>query len=134
MKICLCGSTRFMEQFNAANQELTLAGHIVYSVAYASSQHRNDGISVEQKIMLDLVHLRKIKESECVVVVGSNADGSAYIGESTRRELLWAAVWGIPVRFYDRETQHELCFETGPIGIHDDNMTAFPPARAEIEA
>ncbi len=111
MKICLCGSTRFMEQFNAVNQLLTLQGHIVYSVAYASSQHRNDGISDEQKIALDLVHLRKILESDSVVVVGRQVDGSLYIGESTRREILWASLWEKQIHFWTKEI--EASFKQG---------------------
>jgi hypothetical protein len=103
MKICLCGSTRFMDQFNAVNQLLTLQGHIVYSVAYASSQHRNDGITDEQKIALDLVHLRKIMESDAIVVVGLQENGSMYIGDSTRREIMWANLWNKSTHFWDKE-------------------------------
>lgn len=132
MKICLCGSTRFMAEFNRANVELSLAGHIVYSVATST---KGDFIPTEQqKTMLDLVHLRKIKESDQVIVVGRNPDGSAYIGESTRRELMWAAVWSIPVRFYDEANAHDLLNEQSPLARHDDDLTEFPPATEEIEA
>lgn len=107
MKICLCGSTRFMEEFNRVNQLLTLQGHIVYSVAYASSQHRNDGISDEQKIILDLVHLRKIMESDAIIVIGRQKDGSMYIGDSTRREILWSQLWEKYLYFWTEEVESQ---------------------------
>ena len=37
--------------------------------------------------MLDLVHLRKIQESDAVVLV---TDETGYYGDSTKRELIWA--------------------------------------------
>mgnify|MGYP001616335170 CR=1 FL=1 len=131
MKICLCGSTRFMSEFHRANVELSLAGHIVYSVATST---KGDFIpSPDQKTMLDLVHLRKVKESDYVVVVGRNADGSAYIGESTRREIMWASVWRIPVLFYDESNQHELLNEMSPLANVDEILTTFPPKNEEID-
>lgn len=42
--------------------------------------------SEQEKIILDLVHLRKIQESEAIVVI--NPGG--YIGFSTKREIMWA--------------------------------------------
>lgn len=104
MKICLCGSTRFMDQFNAVNALLTLQGHIVYSVAMVSSQASSQEVSNEQKTILDLVYLRKILESDSVVVVGRQKDDSMYIGESTRREILWASLWNKSVYFWNQET------------------------------
>ncbi len=90
MKLCLIGSTRFMDLYTNFNQRLTRAGHIVYSVAMISSSQRgHDGPNLTdlEKTRLDLVHLKKILESEGVVIV---TDGSGYIGDSTRRELDWA--------------------------------------------
>lgn len=107
MKICLCGSTRFMEQFNAANRFLTLNGHIVYSVAVSSSQVQSE-VTNEQKIVLDLVHLRKIIESDAVVVVGQQDDGSVYIGDSTRREILWASLWNKWISYWSEERNEEF--------------------------
>lgn len=88
MKICLCGSTRFMDQFHEANVSLTLAGHVVYSVA--TSTKRDFQPTEEQKLVLDMVHLRKIEESEAIMVVGYREDGSTYLGESTTREIAFA--------------------------------------------
>lgn len=100
MKICLCGSTRFMDQFNAANRLLTLAGHVVYSVATASSGDHPQ-LTMDEKLLLDAVHLSKIDESEAVVIVGRQEDGTMYIGDSTRREMMYARVREKNVYFYD---------------------------------
>lgn len=99
MKICLCGSTKFMDQFHQANMALSLQGHVVYSVA--TSVHGDFKPTDDQKLALDMVHLRKIHESDAVVVVGRQEDGSMYIGESTRREILYANVWGKRIHFWD---------------------------------
>lgn len=88
MKITLCGSTRFKAEYEDANFKLTLAGHIVYSCACMTHA---DGIELtdQQKEHLDLVHLKKILESDAIVVVGE-IDGVPYLGASTSREVEWA--------------------------------------------
>src|SRR5690606_25227163 len=51
------------------------------------------------KEVLDLVHLRKITESDVVVLI---TDKEGYIGDSTRRELIWACLEKkeiVPVRY-----------------------------------
>jgi hypothetical protein len=99
MKLCLIGSTRFMPQYIEANRQLTLQGHIVYTVATisTSSAESKSDITEADKQILDLVHLRKIQESDGVVLV---TDESGYVGFSTRRELQWAQMNGI--RIYQR--------------------------------
>ena len=88
MKLCLVGSSRFMDQYRAVNRELTLLGHVVYTITTISTSiaNENERPSEEEKIMLDLVHLRKIQESDGVVLI---TDESGYYGESTKRELMW---------------------------------------------
>lgn len=81
MKITLCGSTRFGDAFRDWNLILTLAGHIVYSVA--GFGHEGDVFAEEDKQRLDLIHLEKISQSDAVVVL--NVGG--YYGDSTRREI-----------------------------------------------
>lgn len=100
MKICLCGSTRFMDQFNAANRSLTLAGHVVYSVAAVSTGNHSE-ITHDEKLALDAVHLSKIEESDAIMVVGRQEDGSMYIGDSTRREVMFARLRDKQVYFFD---------------------------------
>lgn len=82
--ITLCGSTRFKEDFERVNRELTLAGNIVISVGCFG--HSGDVFSDEQKIMLDDIHKRKIDMADAIYVI--NKDG--YIGSSTRSEINYA--------------------------------------------
>ena len=105
MKLCLIGSSRFKQTYDEYNAQLTLAGHVVYSIAVVSSSVtmaeagslERTGIAPEepltsrQKEVLDLVHLRKILESEAVVVITNK---ERYVGDSTRRELAWAQILG----------------------------------------
>ncbi len=91
MKITLCGSTRFHERFQELNEKLTAMGHVVYTVAFARTPGQRQP-TPEEKEILDLVHLRKIAESEAIIVIGMQEDGSFYIGDSTRREILWASI------------------------------------------
>lgn len=93
MKLTLCGSTRFREAFVKTNADLTLKGHIVYSLGMFAKQASDVGkpdenplITDHDKVILDLVHLNKIEHSDGIVVL--NVDG--YIGDSTYREMLWA--------------------------------------------
>lgn len=92
--VCLCGSTRFRDQFAAVNRELTLAGRIV--IAPGVFAHA-DGvpISEQEKTALDALHLAKIDLADEVFVV--NVDG--YIGSSTAGEIAYATGRGTPVRY-----------------------------------
>jgi hypothetical protein len=86
MKICLIGSSRFRDKYDEMNKRLSLGGHVVYSIAMVST---GNTLEPDQKETLDLVHLRKIQESEAVVLI---TDEDGYIGESTRREIKWATM------------------------------------------
>lgn len=97
MRITLCGSTRFRLEYEALNRQLSLSGHTVYSVA--AFGHSGDELTENEKEMLDLVHLKKIMESDCIMVVGSQGQGIPYIGDSTRREIRWARMLGKGVYF-----------------------------------
>lgn len=98
--VCLCGSTRFFQQFMEHNYKETMQGNIVLSVGFfmhsASSVHGEGvGISPEEKITLDELHKRKIDLADEVLVI--NVDG--YIGESTRSEIAYAETIGVPIRY-----------------------------------
>src|SRR5260221_14621420 len=97
MKICLCGSAKFEDQFHSWDEKLTLAGHVVYSLAiYPSSKGGvKDWMDEKTKILLDLIHLAKIEESDAIVVLNVGS----YVGDSTRREIEWARIRGKQV-FY----------------------------------
>ena len=86
--ITLCGSTRFKEDFERVNRELTLLGNIVISVGCFG--HAGDTFTEEQKVMLDDIHKRKIDMSDAIYVI--NKDG--YIGASTRSEIKYAIAHG----------------------------------------
>ncbi|WP_433008605.1 hypothetical protein [Kribbella sp. CA-294648] len=98
--VCICGSARFLDEMQAANRELTLAGVIVVApgVFPRAGDHEADGlISDEQKAALGALHMRKIDLADRVLVV--NPGG--YIGESTSREIAYARAAGKPISFTD---------------------------------
>lgn len=95
MKITLCGSTKFKEEFVQLNRDLSKKGHVVYSVSCFG--HSGDTLTEEEKITLDLVHLRKILESDAIYVI--NKDG--YIGFSTKREIEWATMLGKSIYYME---------------------------------
>ena len=82
--ITLCGSTRFKEDFERVNRELTLQGNIVISVGCFG--HSGDVFSEADKIMLDDIHKRKIDMADAIYVINKNG----YIGESTKSEIKYA--------------------------------------------
>lgn len=90
--VCICGSTRFVEEMRAANRDLTFAGVIVVAPGEAGELITN-----EQKAALDDLHLRKIDLADRVLVV--NPGG--YVGESTGREIAYAHATGKPISFTD---------------------------------
>lgn len=90
--LCLCGSTRFLDDFHDTNTMLTRAGFSIITISMALPKGP-DGSETETglKEMLDLVHFNKILRSDGIVVIG---DG--YIGRSTAREIVWASMQGKP--------------------------------------
>ena len=101
--VCLCGSTRFYEQFQKSNYEETMAGKIVLSVGfYPHAQKKvhhseNVGCTPEQKVKLDELHKRKIDLADEVLVL--NVGG--YIGASTRSEIDYAEDRCKPIRYLE---------------------------------
>jgi hypothetical protein len=93
--VCLCGSTKFKDAFLGANMEFTLKGQIVLSVG--AYMHADKLLLAEEKIGLDLLHLRKIDLAHSVYVL--NVGG--YIGTSTARELAYCIFTGKPYRFLE---------------------------------
>lgn len=128
-KICLIGSTRFMDQFNAANVAPTLKGHVVYSVA--TSTKGDFQPTADQKLVLDLVHLEKIDESDVVMVVGREEDGSVYIGESTRRELLFANMRDKEVFFWIPGKEENI---GGPVDAFEKHLESAAETTVERAA
>ena len=98
--VCICGSTRFVDEMSAANRDLTFAGVIVVAPGVflrAEDHEADESITNEQKTALDALHLRKIDLADRVLVV--NPGG--YVGESTSREIAYAQATGKPITFTD---------------------------------
>ena len=89
--ITLCGSTKFKEDFERVNRELTLAGNIVISVG--AFGHSGDSFTDDQKVMLDDIHKRKIDMADAIYVINKGG----YIGESTKSEIKYALEHNKPV-------------------------------------
>jgi hypothetical protein len=111
--VCLCGSTRFYDEFRRANLRLTLAGQIVLSIGCDT---RSDGDLAaagelgtdlpDLKARLDALHKRKIDLADYVLVL--NVGG--YIGASTRSEIAYAAAARTPVTYLEPGAE-----VTGPV-------------------
>jgi len=100
--VCLCGSTRFMDVFAAANSSETRAGNIVLAVGCdmrtdPAVADMSTGERVTLKVALDELHLDKIDMADEVLVL--NVGG--YVGESTMREVQYARDLGKPVRYWE---------------------------------
>jgi len=95
--VCLCGSTRFSEAFRTANLKETLNGKIVLSIGCDFKSDDALGLTEEDKVRLDELHLRKIDLADEVLIL--NVDD--YIGESTRKELHYALKNGKQIRFLE---------------------------------
>ncbi len=93
--ITLCGSTRFKEDFERINRELTLQGNIVISVGCFG--HAGDVFTDAQKEMLDDIHKRKIDMADEIFVINKDK----YIGASTRSEIEYAILHDKPVRYME---------------------------------
>lgn len=101
--VVLCGSTRFYDEFQRANYDLTMEGKIVLSVGFyphAKDRHgHGEGVGHDssEKVALDELHKRKIDLADRVLVL--NVGG--YIGESTRGEIAYAIATGCPVDYME---------------------------------
>ena len=97
--VCLCGSTRFEEEYRRLNLEFTLKDYIVLSVGCMSHSQAELAklITPEIKERLDRLHLHKIQLADEVFII--NKDG--YIGESTRREIQYAGILGKEITYLE---------------------------------
>lgn len=92
--VCLCGSTKFKDEFLEANYRETMQGHIVLSVG--SFMHADGRVHSEKaKLGLDDLHKRKIDLADEVLVINVNG----YIGSSTKSEIEYTLAQGKPVRY-----------------------------------
>lgn len=97
--ITLCGSTKFKNEINRANELLTLQGYLVISLGvFGHTDFLNINWSETPiKEKLDRLHLAKIDLADeiCVINVGD------YIGESTKKEIEYALATGKIVWYWE---------------------------------
>lgn len=102
--VCLCGSTRFMEAWQAANLSETLAGRIVLSIGCNTKSdadlQRLGSLTAGKKVELDELHKRKIDLADEVLIL--NVGG--YVGESTRSEIEYAKRHHKPIRWLEPDS------------------------------
>jgi hypothetical protein len=94
--VCLCGSTRFKEEFETANFNETMQGNIILSVG-AFMHADSIPITDSQKEKLDKLHKQKIDLADEILVL--NVGG--YIGSSTKSEIEYALQTGKTVRYLE---------------------------------
>ena len=113
--VTLCGSTRFKDEFEQANKDLTLKGYVVLSVGYFGHKETTPPTN-DQKRMLDQLHLDKIEMSHEILVL--NVGG--YIGYSLTREIAYAAF------------KHKKVVFLEPDKVTEEHRTACLQAMAEF--
>lgn len=105
--VCLCGSTRFHEQFRIINLKLTMQGHIILSIGVDTKSDTDllmaGEITEAHKDMLDSLHKHKIDLADEIFVINEFYDGQPYIGSSTRSEIEYARHQGKPIRWLHPE-------------------------------
>jgi hypothetical protein len=95
--ICLCGSTKFKKQFIEQQEKITMDGNIFLTVGFFGHADKKE-LTEDEKIFLDVLHLRKIELSDSILVINVND----YIGESTKREIKFAESLGKKIIYLER--------------------------------
>ena len=97
--VCLCGSTRFMEQFFEVGWKFTLENWIVLSVGVCkhAEHHGAEALGLDVADRLDELHLHKIDLADLIYIL--NVDG--YIGKSTRKEIDYAEKIGKTIEYLE---------------------------------
>ena len=92
--VCLCGSSRFKDEFEHAAQRETLAGRIVLTLGIFSATF-GIRLSPDQVKLQHRLHRSRIDLSDEILIVNPNG----YVGESTSDEIAYARAHGKPVRW-----------------------------------
>lgn len=109
--VTLCGSTKFKEEFQKLEANLSLRGWAVYSCALW--RHAGDELAAYEKLRLDAIHMVKIANSDYVYVI--NKDG--YIGESTMREIYFAHAMDKNITFHEPDDELARLWRRGTLVI-----------------
>lgn len=94
--VCLCGSTKFKQEYLETQFKETMEGNIVLSVGWFS--HADGHVykpTDQEKIDLDELHKRKIDLADEIMVINVNG----YVGDSTKSEIEYAIMSGKPIRY-----------------------------------
>jgi hypothetical protein len=98
--VCLCGSTRFIDEFHRMNEKLTMDGYIVLTVGARKESQVAWGPETKDK--LDELHKRKIDLADEILVINK----SGYIGESTRSEINYATKFGKTIHYLEKPQRY----------------------------
>lgn len=101
--VCLCGSGRFKNTFEEAERLETLGGKIVLTIGCNAHDVAREKQMEHHKAFLDGLHLRKIDLADEILVL--NVCG--YIGHSTRAEIEYAKMKGVPIRWWSEKAARE---------------------------
>jgi hypothetical protein len=93
--VCLCGSSRFIEDFEKATFDWTSRGYIVLSPCFYTPK---TVISPLKRLELSRLHRDKIAIADMVFVL--NIDG--YIGRSTKSEIKFATNLGKTIQYVNK--------------------------------
>ena len=100
--VCICGSTRFKDEWSYWRQRFTCNGKIVLAIEIVTSK---DMVTTdpELKSRLDELHKRKIDLADRVFIL--NVEG--FIGDSTRSEIEYADRFGKPIEYLEPQSPDE---------------------------
>lgn len=102
--ICLIGSTRFEETFRKLEVELSIKGYLVFSPLVYTQSGQVPACGIEEKKILDMVQLQKVKNSDIILVV----DEDGYIGDSTKKQEEYAKLLQKPIFYYSKGEVNKL--------------------------
>lgn len=99
--VCLCGSTRFVEEFMITSWLLEKQGIITLGInilpnGYFGKENAHGAEHEGVKHILDELHKRKIDLADEVIIICPGG----YIGESTRNEINYALIKNKPIRHF----------------------------------
>lgn len=100
--ICLCGSTKFYDEFQKLNYKFTMEGYIVLSVGCfshsAKKAHGKDiTLNDDQRGMLENLHMDKIALADVVFIINKNG----YIGMGLQKEINYAVSLNKDIKYYE---------------------------------
>lgn len=94
--ITLCGSSKFKEDFDRVNEELTMKGNVLFSLG-VFAHSKGIELSDEQVELLKKIHFQKIDMSDTIYVINKGL----YYGHSTKLEIDYAMAKGKEILFME---------------------------------